>query len=151
MTDSRIEERLARVEGRQDIAHLVAEYSHGADKRQLDRFLAVWHDDAIWDVGVRRFKGPAEIGQAVEHQWSQQPFMAHWTSNVSIDLPLGSTRARAEVDADVITQASSGDWYHSAGTYEDTYEQRAGRWALGERIARVHFTHALRCDHPGCR
>jgi len=138
-----LEDRLLRLEGLQEVHRLIAEYSHGADKRELKRFLAVWHEDAVWDVGVARFTGIEEISTAIQQQWAAQPVMTHWTANISVDLRVGSTQAHAQVDTDTLTQLASGDWLQSAGTYHDVLECRDGRWGFVERRAEVHFSMTL--------
>ena len=138
-----LETRLARLEGLQEVRRLVADYSHGADKRDLDLFLSVWHEDAVWDVGSARFTGRNQIGAAIQRQWETQPFMAHWTANLSVDLTAGSTRAVARVDTDTLTQLASGEWLQSAGTYDDVLQLRDGRWGFVERRATLHTSLAL--------
>lgn len=134
------EQRLDRLEGLHEIGRLVAEYSHGADKRDLARFLSVWHEDAVWDVGVARFTGVEEIAAAIRRQWEAQPAMTHWTANLAIELPLGSERAEVEVDANTLTRLAGGAWLQTSGTYRDVVERRAGRWAFASRSAVVHDT-----------
>src|SRR5690606_23914063 len=68
------------------VQRLQAEYCHGADKRDLSRFLAVWHEDGVWDVGVAVFRGRAAIAEAVQRQWAEIEAMHHWTSNTSVDV-----------------------------------------------------------------
>lgn len=144
MTDAQmLEDRLLRLEGLQEVHRLIAEYSHGADKRDLERFLAVWHADAVWDVGVARFTGKDEISMAIQRQWAAQPVMTHWAANISVDLALGSTRAHAQVDTDTLTQLPSGEWLQSAGTYHDLLALRDGRWGFVERRAEAHFSVSL--------
>lgn len=138
-----LQDRLLRLEGICEIERLVAEYSHGADKRDLRRFLAVWHEDALWDVGATVFRGRDEIAQAIQRQWAMQPLMTHWTANMSISLPPGGTQAHGMVDTDTLTQLSSGEWLQSAGTYHDVLELRQGRWGFVERRAELHFSTTL--------
>lgn len=133
-------DRLDRVESVLDIQRLVAEYAHGTDKCDLDRFLAVWHPDAVWDVGTSRFTGLDEIRAAIEHQWLVQPQMHHWTANLSVDVPVAADRATGECDVDVVTRTADGRWWHSGGTYRDVYARRDGRWSILRRTAYVHFT-----------
>lgn len=144
----RLAGRLDRLEAIAAIERLVAEYSHGADKQQLDRFLAVWHADAVWDVGTRKFTGLEEIRQAVETQWTHLAQMHHWTSNLSIDIEPGATTATAECDVNAFVEQEGG-WVHSAGSYLDAYELRSGEWKISSREARVHFTREVEAAGPG--
>ena len=43
--------RIDRLESRYDIEALVSNYCHGFDKRDYERFLAIWWDDCIWKIG----------------------------------------------------------------------------------------------------
>lgn len=129
--------RLERVEAELAIRRLVAEYAHGGDKRDLRRFLAAFHPDAVWDVGTARFTGHAEMADAIERQWAGQPQMHHWTTNHSLTLT-GPDTAAGECDAVVLTRTGDGRWLHAAGTYLDRYTRRAGVWRIAERRALVH-------------
>ena len=46
--------RIDRLESRYDIEALVSNYCHGFDKRDYERFLAIWWDDCIWKIGFPR-------------------------------------------------------------------------------------------------
>ncbi len=65
--DADLELRLDQIESTQALHRVVAEYAHGADKRDLGRFLATFHADGVWDVGVARFVGHDQIRAAIEH------------------------------------------------------------------------------------
>ncbi len=138
MPDSPSPDILDHIASTQAIQRLCAEYCHGADKRQLDRFLAVWHPDAVWDVGTFRFTGHDEIADAVTRQWQLLPQMHHWTSNTSVTLD--GELATAESDVSTMTQLDDGSWLLSGGTYLDAYARRAGEWRLTRRSARVHVS-----------
>ena len=51
--------RLDQLEGREAIRTLAYEYCHGFDKRDYDRFLSIWWEDCVWDIGppFGRFEG----------------------------------------------------------------------------------------------
>ncbi len=42
--------RIERLEAESVIRRLVADYCHGFDKRDWDRFFGVWHDGAVWAI-----------------------------------------------------------------------------------------------------
>ena len=140
MTDGDIESRLQQVEAHLAIHRLVAEYCHGADKRDLARFLAVWCADAVWDVGTRKFQGRGEIRAAIEHQWAAQPRMFHWTTNLSITVGPDQGTASGESDVETVTQLADGTWLHSAGSYQDVYRQDDATWRIARRTAVVHVS-----------
>lgn len=136
MTDSL--ERLLRLEAIAEIQRLAADYAHGADNRDLPRFLAVWHPEAVWDVGVARFVGPDEIAAAIERQWVSQPRMHHWTTNHAIDVDVAAGRASGVCDVAAWTVLTDGRELFSAGTYRDRYARHDGRWVIVARRAEVH-------------
>ena len=43
--------RIDELESRNAIRDLVSDYCHGFDKRDFTRFLSIWWDDCIWDIG----------------------------------------------------------------------------------------------------
>ena len=129
--------RIARLESDLAIRRLASDYAHGSDKRQLDRFLSVWHDDAVWDTG-EEFIGLEAIGAAAQRQWDGFRNMHHLTGNHVIDIQ--SDRATGESDVLVTVQLMDGTWLRAAGVYHDSYERRAGVWKLSARRATVVFS-----------
>ncbi|GAA4730421.1 hypothetical protein GCM10023216_22690 [Isoptericola chiayiensis] len=143
--DDDVEARLDRLESTYALQRIVAEYAHGADKRDPERFLAAFHTDGVWDVGVARFVGHDEIRAAIERQWSSQPRMHHWTTNTSVSL-LGPDCAEGTSDVTALTRRADGRWLLSAGSYLDTFERRARSWAIALRRAVVHSSIPLTAD-----
>lgn len=129
--------RLDRVESELAIRRLAADYAHGADKRQIDRFLSVWHDDGVWVAGDE-FSGHDAIRQAVERQWDGFAQMHHLNGNHVIDITGDS--ATGESDVLVSVEIEPGRWVRSGGTYVDMYERRAGVWKISRREATTGFT-----------
>ena len=132
------DDALDRLLSVQAVERLGAEYCHGADKKQLDRFLAVWHPDAVWDVGTHEFTGHDQITEAIERQWAAISQMHHWTSNTSVTQD--GDRATAESDVTAMSLLPDGTWLFSGGTYLDEAARRDGEWRLVRRSARVHFS-----------
>ncbi|WP_061962003.1 nuclear transport factor 2 family protein [Demequina flava] len=132
-------ERLAALEAREEIREVIAAYSHGANKRDLTRFLGAFHPDGVWDVGSAAFAGHAETRQAILRQWNSQPGMHHWNSNTVVTLR-GADEAYVLTDVWVLTEHSDGTRTLTAGTYEDNFTLKAQRWAIAERRASVHRT-----------
>jgi ketosteroid isomerase-like protein len=142
MTDD-LAHRIAHVEAVLAIQQLAAEYAHGADRRDLARFLAVWHPDGVWDVGPARFVGREQIGAAIERQWADQPRMHHWTTNHAISVDLATGTASGLCDVAVLTVTADDRRLATAGSYRDVYRRDGGRWLIAERRAEVHGTHPL--------
>ena len=134
-----IERRLDLIESRIAILELTARYCHGADGRDADAFLSVWHSDAVWDVSSRCFKGHEEIGKAVAHQWRSFEAMHHSTSNSVIEIASDSD-ATGHHDVLALTTLLDGRSLLSSGHYIDRYTRSCGTWAIAERRATVTAT-----------
>ena len=48
---SNLEQRLDHLESRFAMVDLTSDYCLGFDKRDFDRFLAIWWPDAVWEIG----------------------------------------------------------------------------------------------------
>jgi hypothetical protein len=143
-----LDERLDALESQQAIARLVAEYAHGFDGRDVGRFMAIWHEDAMYDLaefGGRR-DGLDAIGAAVDELWAAFPGTHHWMVNLAIDVDgdrgAGACHALVfPVDADEQVDAV-------ALTYEDAFERRDGRWGFVERRVLLHHVVPLATRAP---
>ena len=134
-TTQTLEQRIDRLESRHAIERLVSEYAHGFDARDIDRFMAIWHDDAVYDLaefGGRR-EGLDAIRAAVHELWSASAGAHHWMVNFALDVDehraAGACHALAfDVDAEEQVTAVT-------LTYEDEFERRDGRWGfVGRRV-----------------
>jgi ketosteroid isomerase-like protein len=126
--------RLDRVESELAIRRLVYEYCHGADKRDLNRFAAIWDDAAVWAPDLDHpFEGIHAICAAVKGQWAAFRQMHHLTANLVVSLD--GDRATGEADVDVCVQMLDGTWMRGGGTYRDVYVRRAGQWRIAFRDA----------------
>lgn len=134
-----IEHRLDLIESRIAILELTARYCHGADERDAELFLSVWHPDAVWDVSSRRFAGHDEISEAVSHQWGLFEMMHHSTSNSVIEIT-SDTDATGHHDVFAIVTVLDGRTLLSSGRYVDRYTRAGGRWVIAERQATVTAT-----------
>ncbi|MFC7642802.1 nuclear transport factor 2 family protein [Streptosporangium lutulentum] len=133
MTDPQsLMDRLDRVESELAIQRLIHEYCHGADKQDLERFAAIWDDDAAWVTSPdQRFDGIEAICAAVQEQWAAFKEMHHWTANFVVDID--GDRAVGEADVAVRVQLTDGTWVRGGGTYQDVYVRRDGRWRVARR------------------
>ncbi len=132
------EERLDRIGSELEIRRLASEYCHGADKRDLGRFLAVWAPSATWSLGKDSvYEGRAAIARVVEAQWRTFAQYVHWTTNHSIWVD--GDEARGECDVAVVVRLHSGRWVRTAGTYIDQYQRIDGTWLIVRRDASTRF------------
>lgn len=140
-TSSDLEARLATLEANEELRHLAHNYCHGLDKRDLDRFLAIWTDDGEWAFGEIVFKGHDEIAKAVEDVWSSHHETHHWTTNHVMDWSGSVPRGTSEATI-VVNEATRG-WVLGSAAYEDEYARVDGRWLIRRREGISHFTRLL--------
>jgi len=142
-----IERRLDRIESRFAIGDLVSDYCHGVDKRDLDRFLDIWHEDAVWEIGppFGNFAGKSEIKRALTDLiWPAWRETHHWTTNLVVRF-LDDDHAEGVCDVNCTGADPQDVMQIVAATYTDRYERRDGRW----RIARRHVEMFYFSQVPG--
>lgn len=61
-------QRVDELESRSALRDLVSDYCLGFDGHDWDRFIGIWHDDAVWEIGppFGTFVGHAGIKEAVD-------------------------------------------------------------------------------------
>jgi 3-phenylpropionate/cinnamic acid dioxygenase small subunit len=134
--------RLDRIESRTEIEALAFNYCHGFDKRDFDRFLSIWWEDCIWDIGAPfgRFEGHAGIHEAIkEVLWPAWTQSQHLTSNHIIEFETAD-RAHAICDVDCMgLLTGSPEATFVGATYRDVAERRSGIWKLAQRSVTMHY------------
>lgn len=134
--------RLDAQESRVAIAELAFNYCHGFDKRDFDRFLAIWWEDCVWNIGppFGSFSGHNGIRQAVhEVLWPAWDQSQHVTSNqvIEFDHP---DRARSLCDVDCMgLLAGSTEATFVGASYADQLERRQGVWKIAARTVTIHY------------
>ena len=133
-------ERIDRLESRFAMHDLVSDYCHGFDKRDFDRFLAIWWEDCVWNIGppFGSFAGHEGIHQAVKDiLWPAWLKSTHCTTNLRVDFD-GVDSARGVSDVDCIGTTSDGQAQTVAATYTATFERRGGLWKIARRDVTMH-------------
>jgi ketosteroid isomerase-like protein len=140
-----IERLLARVEeleSRSAIRDLVSDYCHGFDKRDFDRFLGIWWEDCVWDIGppFGRFEGHDGIRKAVcDVLWPVWQESHHLTTNLRIEF-LDAANAESMCDVDCIGTLVGDPVCQIVGaTYYDRLQARGGQWRILERKVTMHY------------
>lgn len=142
---SSVEQRLRRLEDREEIRRLVQEYRRQLDARDLAAYGLLFAEDGEWLGGTGYGKTPAGItamlterlpgntgdsGQASWHLLTEPEIDLHE------DLATGSVTwalvGRDDADAPVM---------RLLGHYEDTYVRENGRWRFQRRIAHTDIPH----------
>ena len=135
-----LEQRIDRIESRTAMHDLVSDYCHGFDKRDWDKFLAIWWDDCVWEIGppFGDFEGHAGIEKAVkEILWPAWLASSHFTTNLVIRFD-GNDRAEGLCDVDCIGTTSDGVAQTVSATYADNFERRDGVWKTARRKVTMH-------------
>lgn len=139
---SDLEKRIDKVESHQAMRDLVSNYCIGFDNHDWDRFIGIWHEDAIWEIGppFGTFTGHAEIKSAVDD--ILYPFWRethHLTTNLVIEFT-GDDSATGVCNVDCMGAANEEGVVQMVGaTYHDDFERRDGKWAIAKRRVTLHY------------
>lgn len=135
-----LEQRIDQLESRFAMLDLVSDYCIGFDKRDWDRFIAIWWDDCFWEIGppFGDFRGHTGIRQAVkEILWPAWLQSTHFTTNLRVIFD-GNDTADGICDVDCIGTTSDNQAQTVAATYEDRFERRDGVWKIARRKVTMH-------------
>lgn len=129
-----VEERLDELESRTAIAALVAGYCEGVDRKDEEKFLTLWHDDAAYLIpgGRGDFYDTDGIRRSLEVIAKAWRETYHWTTNHTVRF--GSPdAATGRSDAFAICTHHDGRISYVAATYDDEYTRRQGEWRFAKR------------------
>ena len=135
-----LEDRIDRIESRVAMHELVSDYCHGFDKHDWDRFLAIWWEDCVWEIGppFGDFHGHEGITKAVkEILWPAWKASSHFTTNLVVTFD-GRDRAHGVCDVDCIGTTADEVAQTVSATYTDVFERRAGVWKIARRHVKMH-------------
>ncbi|MBZ5752681.1 nuclear transport factor 2 family protein [Metabacillus rhizolycopersici] len=135
-----LEERINELEARDQIKEVIANYNHGYDKRDIEIFMDIWEENAIWDLGDPQgsCQNKEEILERLQISWRDIPQTHHYTVNIviSFDRKNGEATSISDVDATAINK--EGVPSIVAGTYYDKFSNRTGKWRFIERKVKIH-------------
>lgn len=122
-----LEERIARIEDRDQIRETIARYAHGLDLPDRDVFASVWTPDAVYRVDEPF--GEVRGVEAIVAAWDtfQTIFvdMHHHTMNVIVDGPDGDRASSVSFALVTGTDAEGTAWTASC-IYYDQFVKRDG-------------------------
>ncbi len=137
-----LQQRVDTLESREAIRVLSYDYCHGFDKRDFDRFLAIWWEDCVWNIGppFGRFDGHAGIHEAIyEVLWPAWKETHHLTTNNAIVFQ-DADHATSVCDVDCVGVLAGEDVCQIVGaTYSDTLARRDGVWKIAQRDVQIHY------------
>lgn len=134
--------RIDQLESRQAIIELTSEYCHGFDKRNFQRFLAIWSDDCVWNIGppFGSFHGHEGIREAVQGiLWPAWKESHHLSTNQIIAFQDSDT-ASCVCDVDCVgTLTGDANAQIVGATYTDKVKRTNGRWQIVQRDVSIHY------------
>ena len=150
--DGLIRELLARIdqlESRHALRDLVTDYCQAFDTGDFERFLAIWWEDCIWDIGppFGSFEAHAGIHKAVkEVLWPAWRETHHLTSNLRISFR-DADNAEGVCDCDCMGASPDDTVQMISATYRDHFQRRGGQWKILRREVKIHYFNPI----PGAR
>lgn len=144
------DERLARLEDRDEIRELIARYAHGLDLPDREVFMGVWADDAVYKVDkpFGEIVGLEAIGAAWENFQQLFPYMYHHTMNMVIQGPNGDT-ASAVSFAIITGSDCEGTAWTASCTYYDDFARINGKWFFTRRYDKINYMVPWLHPHDG--
>lgn len=134
-------QRIDELESRAALRDLVTDYCQGFDGHDWDRFIGIWHANAVWDIGppFGVFEGHEGIHRAVHEVlypvWRETH---HLTTNLRLEFA-DPDHARGVCDVDCMG-ATKDDVVQMVGaTYTDDFERRHGTWKIAKRSVVIHY------------
>jgi 3-phenylpropionate/cinnamic acid dioxygenase small subunit len=119
------------------VRNLIARLAHLADYGDLDEYLSLYTDDAVWEWGEVRNEGPAAIRADRMHRrgtGGQGPATRtrHVVTTMWIDVD-GSDVATAHSYWVYVQQADTSPVLASTGRYHDTLRRTSTGWKMAHR------------------
>lgn len=142
--------RVDELESRIAIRDLASNYCHGFDKRDYDRFLAIWWPDCTWDIGppFGSFQGHEGIHTAIhEVLWPAWGESHHLATNQVISFQ-GPDQASSVCDVDCMGTLAGEDICQIVGaTYTDQLRRRDECWKILHRKVQIHYFNPVQGAH----
>lgn len=134
--------RVTELEARAEIRDLVSNYCHGFDKRDYTRFLSIWSEKCVWDIGppFGRFEGHNGIREATyEVLWPAWDETHHLTTNLHIDFQ-DENNATSLCDVDCMGKLMGESICTVVGaSYSDTLARENNGWKILQRNVQIHY------------
>jgi 3-phenylpropionate/cinnamic acid dioxygenase small subunit len=133
--------RVDELESRAALRDLVTDYCRGFDNRDWERFISIWHEDAVWEIGppFGTFHGHEGIRQAVyEILYPVWRETHHLSSNLKLGFD-GPDKAHGVCDVDCMGATQDDIVQMISATYTDDFERRDGTWRIAKRNVVIHY------------
>jgi hypothetical protein len=140
-----VEQRLRRLEDREEIRRLVREYGRQLDARDLEAYGLLFAQDGEWLGGTGYGKTPAGITAMLTERLpgnTGDSGQASWHLLTEPEIELHGDRATGSVTWALVGRDDrDGPVMRLLGHYEDTYVREHGRWRFQRRIAHTDIPH----------
>jgi 3-phenylpropionate/cinnamic acid dioxygenase small subunit len=133
--------RVDELESRAALRDLVSDYCLGFDNHDWDRFISIWHTDAIWEIGppFGTFTHHEGIREAVFDvlypAWRETH---HLTSNLRLTFN-DPDHAHGVCNVDCMGATADDIVQMISATYTDDFERREGVWKIARRNVVIHY------------
>ncbi len=130
-----LEDRIRRVEDRQEISQLRARYCHLLDDRQWDDFVALFTEDGAF-AGLETVQGHAALREFFPRFAAATPDFWHFCCNETVEIDGDTATGRVTLQ---YLSAADGVSYVSAGHYDDVLQRVDGRWRFRSRTITFYY------------
>ena len=133
--------RIDELESRAALRDLVTDYCIGFDSHDWERFISIWHADAVWEIGppFGTFNGHEGIRRAVDEvlypAWRETH---HLTSNLRLTFD-DADHAHGICNVDCMGASPDDAVQMVNATYTDDFERREGVWKIAKRNVVIHY------------
>ncbi|MGB8694153.1 MAG: nuclear transport factor 2 family protein [Steroidobacteraceae bacterium] len=144
-TVDKLMRRIDELESRAALRDLVTDYCLGFDRHEWDRFISIWHPDAVWEIGppFGTFTHHAGIRKAVEEVlypvWRETH---HLTSNLRLTFS-DADHARGICNVDCMGATKDNVVQMISATYTDDFARRNGVWKIAKRAVVIHYFNSI--------
>lgn len=134
-----LEDRLTRLEHREAIKELRAEYCYRVDSRDWDGYVDLFTEDAHLDFGsIGTYDGHEEIHHFAENVVGEEhPFLSHMIHNPLINIDGVTATGQWYFEVPCTFKDGSAGWIQ--GTYSDEYQLVDEEWLFAEIVADFNY------------
>jgi ketosteroid isomerase-like protein len=137
MTTADLASALHEVQAKLAGAHLVAEFAHGIDNRDLDRALAAWHPAGVLTFAPDTvLNGLPAIRARLEKILAANPELYHWFTNLSITVT-GDASMHIECRIAALSRTHSGATVREVGTGVIECAKEADGWLIASEVVTI--------------
>jgi SnoaL-like domain len=136
MTAADMAAALEEVQAKLAGAHLVAEWFHGIDNRDLDRAMATWHPQGLSLMPGRVLEGSFAIRADLEKMWAAYSEVYHWVTNLSLTVR-GDSTMHGECRIAALCVKRSGTAIREVGTIGLDYTRTEGTWLISREAVTI--------------